>query len=148
MKSPDSLAKRFREADLKVTPQRIAVFEALNASPGHATADHIHRSVVEALPKVSLRTVYQILHELTEIGELVMLDLGTGAARFDHNLSPHHHLVCESCATVVDVPALAVDVRLSGVADMGVTVSGAELVMRGVCAECNSDQVRVPNNQQ
>ncbi len=148
MKSPEYLAQRFREADLKVTPQRIAVFEALNASSGHSTADHVHNTVTETLPNVSLRTVYQVLHELIGIGELVALDLGTGALRFDHNLSPHHHLVCDTCSAVVDVPAMAVDVRLGGLAEMGISVSSADLVMRGECTSCNVDQVRNSNYQQ
>ena len=58
------------------------------------------------MPNVSLKTVYQTLHDLAELGEISALDLGTGSARFDPNVeSSHHHLVCRSCGKVRDVDA-------------------------------------------
>ena len=58
------------------------------------------------MPNVSLKTVYQTLNDLAELGEITALDLGTGAARFDPNVeSTHHHLVCRSCGKVRDVEA-------------------------------------------
>ncbi len=116
----------------------MAVFEVLGTGPGHPAAEQIHRSVVEKLPNVSLRTVYQVLRELSELGELVMLDLGTGAVRYDHNLTQHHHLVCDECGAVVDIPAHLTEVQYAGVADLGVSVSTAELVMRGTCSPCHA----------
>ncbi len=116
----------------------MAVFEALGTGPDHSTAEQVHRCVVEKLPNVSLRTVYQILRELSELSELVMLDLGTGAIRYDHNLTQHHHLVCDECGAVVDIPAHLTEVQYAGVADLGVSVSSADLVMRGTCSLCNA----------
>ena len=44
---------------------------------------------------ISLKTVYQTLHDLAELGEIASLDVGTGMTRFDPNVDdPHHHLVC------------------------------------------------------
>jgi len=136
VRSPETLAQRFRESDLKVTSQRVAVFEALGTMPGHRTAEQIHRAVIEAVPNMSLRTVYQILRELVDLGELQMLELGTGAIQYDHNLSPHHHLVCNECGAVVDIPSHLAKVSHEAVADLGVTVSSTELVMRGTCRAC------------
>ena len=58
------------------------------------------------MPTISLRTVYQTLNDLSEMGEILHLDLGTGSARFDANVEePHHHLVCEGCGLVRDLAA-------------------------------------------
>jgi len=116
----------------------MAVFEALGACSGHTTAEQVHRSVIDKLPNVSLRTVYQTLHELAGIDQLVMLDLGTGAVRYDRNLTPHHHLVCNECGAVVDIEAHLAEVRFVGVDDLGVSVSSAELVLRGTCPPCTT----------
>jgi len=148
VRSPEALAQRFRDADLKITSQRVAVFEALGRLPGHCTAEQIHQAVVASVPNLSLRTVYQILRELADLGELEMLDLGTGAIRYDHNLSHHHHLVCDECGEIVDIPAHLAEVKHEAVAHLGVKVSSAELVMRGTCKACSAARPsKDPNNQ-
>src|SRR4051812_37033476 len=97
MQDPAELTERFRRRGLKATPQREAVFRALVGQGDHPTADSVHATVTAELPNVSLRTVYQVLNDLTAMGEINALDLGLGAARFDPNVDPHHHLVCERC---------------------------------------------------
>ena len=55
------------------------------------------------MPGISLRTVYQTLTDLIEMGELQPVTLGTGAARFDPNVADHHHGVCDVCGAILDV---------------------------------------------
>src|SRR5688572_15429234 len=105
MRSPAELRDRLRAEGRKVTPQREAVFRALAGNVEHPTAESVHAAVVAELPMVSLRTVYQALHDLADLGEIQAIDLGTGAVRFDPNLAAHHHLVCTVCGRVRDVPA-------------------------------------------
>jgi len=136
MRSPAALADAFRSSGRKLTPQRERIFRVLHENPTHPTAESVHAEVVVDMPSVSLRTVYATLHELAEMGELVQLDLGTGSARFDPNVSDHHHLVCESCGSVsdidLDVPAFA------GAAERaaGFQVCATQVVLRGRCARC------------
>ena len=53
---------------------------------------------------ISLKTVYQTLYELADLGEVAALNLGTGTVRFDPNVdAAHHHLVCRSCGKVRDL---------------------------------------------
>jgi len=147
VKSPEELTDRFRSQGLKVTPQRQAIFRILHGSTVHPTAESVHAEVVEDLPMVSLRTVYQTLNELTAMGELGQLDVGRGSARFDPNLDPHQHLVCSRCGQVedifVDVPAMRVPTD-----PHGFTVTHTEVVFRGVCAACvDADRpTSTPNN--
>src|SRR5437868_6461595 len=105
MRSPAKLTTLFRARGRKVTPQREAVFRALVGNDEHPTAETVHATVTADLPSVSLRTVYQVLNDLSEMGEIHALELGTGAARFDPNVDAHHHLVCTSCGKVRDLYA-------------------------------------------
>jgi Fe2+ or Zn2+ uptake regulation protein len=137
MRTPSELTERLRAEGRKVTPQREAVFRALDGNGHHPTAESVHAAVVAQLPMVSLRTVYQVLNDLAELGEIQAIDLGTGAARFDPNVAPHHHLVCIECGGVTDVAADSVPVpgpprRLPD----GFVVERAEVVYRGRCASC------------
>jgi Fe2+ or Zn2+ uptake regulation protein len=136
MLSPEELTVRFRERGLKITPQRQAVFRAIHGNHTHPTADAVHAVVLEDMPHVSLRTVYQTLNDLAEMREILHLDLGTGSARFDPNVEvPHHHLVCDGCGLVRDLHAEAGPFELHGLPD-DFEVTGTELVVRGRCAGC------------
>lgn len=132
MRTPGELTELFQANGLKVTPQRQAVFRALLDNHRHPTAEAVHTTVVAELPNVSLRTVYQVLNDLTALGEIHALDLGTGAARFDPNVDAHQHLVCVACGKVRDVYVEPVDAP----DDDEFTVERAEVVFRGRCADC------------
>jgi Fe2+ or Zn2+ uptake regulation protein len=136
MKSPAELTDRFRSEGLKVTPQRQAVFRALHGNRVHPTAEAVHAEVARLMPTVSLRTVYQTLNDLASMGELVHLDLGLGSARFDPNLEPHHHLVCDGCGRVDDVEGDFGHVQVPHASAETFEVTRTEITFRGRCAAC------------
>ncbi|MDP1820645.1 MAG: Fur family transcriptional regulator [Acidimicrobiales bacterium] len=137
MKSVDVLTEQFRAKGLKVTPQRQSIFRALSSSRVHPTAESVYAAVSSEMPTISLRTVYQTLNDLAAMGELSTLDVGTGSTRFDPNLEPHHHLVCDECGSIEDLHAdfPGVAVPTGGEAG-GFEVTGTEIVFRGCCASC------------
>jgi Fe2+ or Zn2+ uptake regulation protein len=136
MRPPAELAAAFRSSGRKLTPQRERIFRVLHDNPTHPTAEAVHAEVVADMPSVSLRTVYSTLHELTEMGELHQLDLGTGSARFDPNVSEHHHLVCDVCGLVQDVDLDVPAFRLPRRRTAGFRVEATQVVLRGRCAAC------------
>jgi len=138
VKSPQELAERFRAEGRKVTPQRQRIFEALHGNGDHPTAELVWDEVRPDMPTMSLKTVYQTLHELAELGEIQSLDLGTGAARFDPNVDVHHHLVCEECGRVRDLYADFDDVRVPKATAHGYEVWSTEIVFRGRCPDCTA----------
>ena len=137
LKSPDELTEVFRARGLKVTPQRQAVFRALHRNQVHPSAEAVYAEVAHDMPTISLRTVYQTLGDLAEMGEILQLELGTGAARFDPNIDPHHHLVCERCGLVRDVVVEQAEIRPTVTPENeGFRIIGTEIVFRGLCADC------------
>jgi len=141
MQSPDALTELFRAHGRKITAQRQCIFRALEGDVTHPSAERVHEKVRSEMPTVSLKTVYQTLNDLSELGEISTLDLGTGAARFDPNVeSAHHHLVCRSCGKVRDVDADFPDLQVPKGAARGFKVSSAEVVFRGQCDECRATQ--------
>jgi Fur family transcriptional regulator, peroxide stress response regulator len=147
VKSVDALTQQFRANGLKVTPQRQSIFRALSGSSVHPTAESVYAVVSAEMPTISLRTVYQTLNDLTAMGELSMLDVGTGSTRFDPNLEPHHHLVCTDCGRIDDVSTDFPGVALPrDPATAGFEVAATEIVFRGRCASCASaDPSHQPN---
>jgi Fur family peroxide stress response transcriptional regulator len=137
VKSVDVLTEQFRAQGLKVTPQRQSIFRALASTTAHPTAESVYATVSAEMPTISLRTVYQTLNDLTAMGELSTLDVGTGSTRFDPNVEPHHHLVCDGCGRITDLHAEfpGVAVPHGGEAE-GFEVATTEIVFRGRCAQC------------
>lgn len=101
--------RRALEADgYRYTAQRAAVYEVLDGSTSHPTADEIFTSVRESIPDISLATVYKALETFVSAGLARKLSLGDGPARFDHRTDDHEHVRCLSCGRVEDVEDLEV----------------------------------------
>ncbi|MHB1445751.1 MAG: Fur family transcriptional regulator [Acidimicrobiales bacterium] len=139
MRSPEELTDLFRRRGRKVTPQRRAIFGILHENPAHPTADAVYAAARVTMPTISLRTVYQTLNDLADMGEVQVLDLGTGSVRFDPDCGAHHHLVCGECGVVRDVFADFSGLTVPDGQDHGFLVGGAEVVFRGRCDRCRSD---------
>ena len=137
MDSPDALTELFRSHGRKITAQRQCIFRALQGDVTHPSAERVHERVRVEMPSISLKTVYQTLNDLADLGAIDMLDVGTGATRFDPNVeTPHHHLVCRGCGKVRDLSADFPGLRVPTRAAQGFAVDSAEVVFRGVCDEC------------
>ena len=132
----DELRAALRARSLRVTPQRLAVHGALRALGRHATAEEVLARVHGTVPGVSLPTVYAGLELLADIGLASRVHAGR-AVRFDPRADPHHHFVCDACGAVSDLDA-AVDLApaLAGLRSSGAEPAGAEVLVRGRCAEC------------
>jgi Fe2+ or Zn2+ uptake regulation protein len=141
MQSPGELTTLFRAQGRKITAQRQCIFKALEGDVTHPSAERVYEQVRHDMPNVSLKTVYQTLNDLADLGAIAVLDVGTGSARFDPNVeTTHHHLVCRSCGKVRDVAADFPGLKVSRRATQGFEVDSAEVVFRGLCEECKGSQ--------
>lgn len=122
-----------RRAGLKLTPQRVSIVEAFADDPSHPTAQEIFERLRARMPTMSFATVYSTLDTLAAAGLCTVRAVSPGAARFDPNVDPHHHAVCERCGAMRDVPAAPL--ALAGVPHFH--VSAVEVVYRGLCSTCH-----------
>ncbi len=136
MKSPAELVDLFRSEGLKATPQRDLVFRLLHDNHTHPTAEAIYSEAAATMPTISLKTVYQVLNDLREFGEIQSLDFGTGATRFDPNTGDHHHLVCTACGAIFDVQIDDSELALPKSQRHGFVVDDVEVTFRGRCGQC------------
>jgi Fe2+ or Zn2+ uptake regulation protein len=134
----DAAIARLRAAGFKVTPQRLAIVRTFLDDPTHPTAQDIFARLKPGLPMMSFATVYNTLDALSNVGLSVARALTKGSTRFDPNVAPHDHAVCEGCGAVSDVmePTHALEAVTSDVRVVGFEVHAVEKVYRGLCAAC------------
>jgi len=122
---------------VKLTHQRMMIFQEVAESEEHPNAESVHRAVRKKLPMVSLDTVYRTLWMLQDFGLINNLG-GRDRVRFDGNMMPHHHFVCNECGLMRDFHSKELDqlkipkeVRNWG---HGKTV---HIEVKGICIACS-----------
>jgi Fur family peroxide stress response transcriptional regulator len=105
----NALRAKCRQSGLKVTPQRMAVYEALLESTEHPCAESVFRQVRKTFPSISLDTVNRTLLTLSDIGAAFVVEGSGDAKRFDANLKIHQHFKCVKCKRILDFHHAAFD---------------------------------------
>jgi Fur family peroxide stress response transcriptional regulator len=97
----DPLVGSLRAHRLRLTPQRLAIARALQATQGHPTVQEVHAAVGVYFPTMSLTTVYNTLRSLVAAGVISELPFARGV-RYDSDPTPHVNLVCSECGRILD----------------------------------------------
>lgn len=135
------IEQRLASHGVRFTNGRRLVVGAIADADGPLTASEIHGS----LDSVPLSSLYRSLGVLTDAGVLAQHHGADETTRYELSevlTAHHHHLVCESCGSIVDVTATeAQEARVGRLVDSlgaaaGFTVSGHRLEIEGRCASC------------
>ena len=121
------------------TWQREAVREALGGSEGFVSAQSLHASLKGSGSTVGLATVYRALADLATEGEADSLQQdGESLYRACTPGTHHHHLICRSCGTTVEIAADEVEEWAQQVAARhGFTRPQHIVDVFGLCPECS-----------
>ncbi|MFB9421933.1 Fur family transcriptional regulator, partial [Nonomuraea rubra] len=123
-------------AGLRRTIPRLTILSILDKMNTHLSVLHLHRLVTDAYPMVNVSTVYRNVTTMSARGVLHSIEHG-GETLFGLAISPHHHLICEVCGLLVEVPADGLDPA----ADLVMARCGFEMeptgqLLRGRCRRC------------
>ena len=141
MRTADELTTAIRAQGLRVTPQRMGIVAQLFENTTHPTVEALYEAMRVEMPSISLKTVYQTVHDLEALGEVRLLDVGTGQVRVDPNVEHrHHHIVCNECGRVCDVPVDFPGLTLPRRYRFGFTVDAVDVIFRGTCDECRHSE--------
>ncbi|MEN8113768.1 MAG: Fur family transcriptional regulator [Actinomycetota bacterium] len=142
METPTSdLANALAAAGHRLTGPRRAVWKVVSTASGHVTADEIATQVREVDPSVNRSSVYRSLALFEELGLMRQSSLGpTDAAHWEMaHPDEQFHMRCEICGNVEhhtgDLVQQVTD-HLAG--DHGFQVNHVDLVVTGICADCQS----------
>jgi Fur family transcriptional regulator, stress-responsive regulator len=140
----EPLVVRLRNRGWRLTAQRRVIAEVMTGEHVHLTADEIFEGARAMLPEVSRATVYNTLHELVGMGELLEMTHADGRKRYDPNVAErHHHLVCVDCGRMLDVTAE--DPRLPEDQRHGFELLDIEVTFRARCPDCALELTATPS---
>lgn len=133
-----SLAERLRSAGERVTPQRLAVGEALERGGQQVSAQALWERLRRGHPELGRATVFRTLETLVAAGVARRLEqdghvYGYVACRPGH----HHHLACSACGRVEEIGESYIAPVAERVSrDLGFEIDDARLDFYGRCSRC------------
>ncbi len=86
------ISEKLKEKGLRVTPQRLAILEAIIELANHPTADNIIGFIREHHPNIATGTVYKVLDVLADHKIIVRVKTDKDNMRYDAVTEKHHHL--------------------------------------------------------
>ena len=133
-KSDHQLTEQLGATGFRLTPQRQQVFDILLQKRDHPTAEEVFIRAKQAMPDISMATVYNCLDALVKCRLARQVTLDRGATRFCPNMREHGHFHCDTCGNVLDVdlPEELCCLNLP----TGFKVGHYEIAIHGVCADC------------
>lgn len=120
-----------RDVGLRPTRQRMSLGWILFAKGDrHITAEMLYEEASKAKVPVSLATIYNTLHQFTEVGLLRQVAVDGSKTYFDTNVSDHHHFYVEGANELVDIPNAEVSVDKMPIAPEGYEIARIDVVVR------------------
>ncbi|MDQ0473722.1 iron response transcriptional regulator IrrA [Labrys wisconsinensis] len=119
-----------RDVGLRPTRQRLALGWLLfQKGDRHITAEILHDEATRARVPVSLATVYNTLHQFTEVGLLREFAVDGSKTYFDTNVDEHHHYFVEGDNQVLDIPGDLTMAAMPAVPE-GYEISRVDVIVR------------------
>ena len=123
--------ERLRLVGLRPTRQRVALAEILfSKGARHVSAEILHEEALSADVPVSLATVYNTLHQFTQVGMLREIIVDSSKTYFDTKVHHHHHFFDEDMNEIRDIPGT--ELRLQELPEIaeGMEISRVDVVVR------------------
>ena len=122
------------------TVQKGIVFDVFREMHNHPSAGMVYEAVHEKYPEISKATVYRLLAEAAEDGDILRLKLTEANDRYDVTLDRHYHIICRECGAVADVKT-KVDEQIVLKSTEGFenfSVEDIHVEFSGLCEKCQA----------
>jgi len=136
------MQKKGENIAYKQSRQRIRILELLRSTTEHPTADWLYTRLKKEFPRLSLGTVYRNLSILNDQGLIKKIHYGSTFDRFEANITPHHHLICEECGAIIDFIMPNYDEIIDSAGKLtDFTVRSHKIEFFGICTNCKQKSI-------
>lgn len=127
----------FRQHNLKITPQRTAIYKSLAEAEDHPSTDAVYQKVKKDFPNISFDTVNRTLMIFAEIGLVEIVEGQGDPRRFDPKTENHHHFYCVNCGKITDFFSEELDqIEIPPQIQKKFTLISKRMVLKGYCSDC------------
>jgi len=135
----EAILDRLRASGGRITSARRALVNALFEHGGHPTAEDLTAIVQAQHPDVAQSTIYRILDDLEQLGEVHHTHLGHGPAVYHLAEAAHPHVVCEDCGHAEELDRETFNELARRLAkEQGFVISAGHFAVTGQCQKCAS----------
>ncbi len=135
----DTIRDRILAAGQRITPQRDLIAEVLEQAERPLGAHEVVEAVHRRDRRIGRATVFRTLQSLQDAGIVQHVPCPGGQSGYllCRTAGHHHHLICQRCGIVEDLPEPEVATFVEAVArDHGFAVDHASFELSGTCASC------------
>jgi Fur family peroxide stress response transcriptional regulator len=119
----------------RLTPQRMAIYEAVVGRTTHPSVATVYGEVRRRFPGISAATVYSTLDLFARLG--LVQEIGGPVRRYDGRAGVHVNLVCQLCQEVTDVADAQLQaLQRRAAARARFQVAAARFELHGLCSRC------------
>jgi Fe2+ or Zn2+ uptake regulation protein len=138
----NSRRSELREQGFRLTPQRLAILDILEHKDGHLTPSEISTLAAQRLPGITETTVYRALEFLTDNGLAQVAYIGDGKLVYESAARKHHHLICRSCGSTVEIGPDLLDILYTKFKEeTGYSIDCSHKTFFGYCPECSKSHL-------
>ena len=133
----ETIIALFKKHGMKITPQRLAVVNALDGDRSHPTAEDIFNRLKSDYPSLSFTTVYNILKSIKTVGGVQELIIDRDRVHYDPDTSTHHHIFCTECGRLDDVFYVnPPEIEIPECIKSEYYITGHQINFFGLCGTC------------
>lgn len=98
----EAIKTKLSNFGLKATHQRLVVYDVLQKSTIHPSAEDIYKIVHLDNPSITLATVYNTLDSFVDAKLISRVLTEEGKSRYDFNTHQHHHIYLSNTDEIID----------------------------------------------
>jgi len=138
------LASYLEQNNLRKTPERFAILDAVYSIDGHFTLDELSEKLVdeERFP-VSRATLYNTLKLFMEL-RLVIRHRFQGSTKYEacYDNNSHCHQICTMCGKVTEFKSQKINSAINALKLRRFRKDGFSLYIYGICSTCQAKLTR------
>jgi len=124
-----------RQHNLKATPQRLAITDALY-NYGHVNIESLYTMMIKKFNSISQATIYKNINLMLENAFIQEVKIPHAKSVYELTKTAHSHMVCNKCGNVSDI-TLDLDTIIQNASKMSdFKIDKTDLVFSGLCKEC------------
>ncbi|MCF7886289.1 MAG: transcriptional repressor [Candidatus Marinimicrobia bacterium] len=122
------------------TYHRIVIFQYMENSTRHPTAEQIYTDIKKEIPTISKTTVYNTLNSFVKNGIAEKLNIADSEVHYDIPDNGHDHFLCINCGKIYDIKPEYSKSNIEIKSIQGHKITQLHCYYKGICKSCRNDK--------